>query len=571
MKIPFFTQRQNRSAVAVPSKDSPGLEPSDIILRYHEQTKHHYYRFARSLGFMDWDNQPNPFRRFQGAALLQLPLLTISELPSFDTLFQDGVVHPEELCFKNLSRFFRNALAISAWKRAEDARWALRVNPSSGNLHPTEGYLILRDTLPEIQAGIYHYAPQEHGLELRAKLTSEIIKAQSNEFPENTFFVGLTTIYWREAWKYGERAYRYCQHDAGHAIAALRISAAILGWRLVLLDELSDDDTARILGLNRPQDFEQAEDEDPVCIAAVFPTENLHENTLINEEMIETIERSEWTGKANLLSESHVEWQIIDRAAAAAFKLKTGIKNKSVSTVQRITTHQQYENLPAEQIIQQRRSCLSLDGVTSISRSVFYSILSSVSPSLNKMPFDALQRSELSNPKIHLALFVHRVDHLEPGLYFLIRNPQVESDLKTRMNQNFKWECPEGCPDGLNLFLLQAGDFRGIATGVACGQDIGGDGVFSLGMIAETEEPVRNLGAWMYRRLFWESGMIGQILYLEAEAAGIRGTGIGCYFDDPMHELLGLKDRHYQDLYHFTMGGNVEDSRLTTEPAYKNT
>ncbi len=396
-------------------------------------------------------------------------------------------------------------------------------------------------------------------------------KLNRNEFPENTFFVGLTTIHWREAWKYGERAYRYCQHDAGHAIAALRISAAILGWRLVLLDELSDDDTARILGLNRPQDFEQAEDEDPVCIAAVFPTENLHAKALINEEMIETIERSEWTGKANLLSESHVEWQIIDRAAAAAFKLKTGIKNKSVSTVQRITTHQQYENLPAEQIIQQRRSCLSLDGVTSISRSAFYSILSSVSPSLNKMPFDALQRSELSNPKIHLALFVHRVDHLEPGLYFLIRNPQVESDLKTRMNQNFKWERPEGCPDGLNLFLLQAGDFRGIATGVACGQDIGGDGVFSLGMIAEMEEPVRNLGAWMYRRLFWESGMIGQILYLEAEAAGIRGTGIGCYFDDPMHELLGLKDRHYQDLYHFTMGGNVEDSRLTTEPAYKNT
>ncbi len=179
MKIPFFTQRQNRSAVAVPSKGSSGLEPSDIILQYHEQTKHHYYRFARSLGFMDWENQPNPFRRFQGAALLQLPLLTISEIPSFDTLFQDGVVHPEELCFKNLSRFFRNALAISAWKRAEDARWALRVNPSSGNLHPTEGYLILRDTLPEIQAGIYHYAPQEHGLEQRAKLTSEIIKAQS--------------------------------------------------------------------------------------------------------------------------------------------------------------------------------------------------------------------------------------------------------------------------------------------------------------------------------------------------------------------------------------------------------
>jgi hypothetical protein len=62
--------------------------------------------------------------------------------------------------------------------------------------------------------------------------------------------------------------------------------------------------------------------------------------------------------------------------------------------------------------------------------------------------------------------------------------------------------------------------------------------------------------------------MIGQVLYLEAEAAGIRGTGIGCYFDDLMHELCGITDDRLQSLYHFTVGGAVEDSRLTTRPAY---
>ena len=62
--------------------------------------------------------------------------------------------------------------------------------------------------------------------------------------------------------------------------------------------------------------------------------------------------------------------------------------------------------------------------------------------------------------------------------------------------------------------------------------------------------------------------MIGQVLYLEAEAAGLRGTGIGCYFDDAMHELLGLRDDFCQDLYHFTVGGPVEDRRITTLPAY---
>jgi hypothetical protein len=58
------------------------------------------------------------------------------------------------------------------------------------------------------------------------------------------------------------------------------------------------------------------------------------------------------------------------------------------------------------------------------------------------------------------------------------------------------------------------------------------------------------------------------VLYLEAEAAGVRGTGIGCYFDDAFHELLGVRGVEFQDLYHFTVGGPVDDPRLITLPPY---
>ena len=68
--------------------------------------------------------------------------------------------------------------------------------------------------------------------------------------------------------------------------------------------------------------------------------------------------------------------------------------------------------------------------------------------------------------------------------------------------------------------------------------------------------------------MFWESGIVGQVLYLEAEAADVRATGIGCYFDDPMHHVLGLQDLRWQSLYHFTVGGAVEDQRLMTRPPY---
>ena len=65
-----------------------------------------------------------------------------------------------------------------------------------------------------------------------------------------------------------------------------------------------------------------------------------------------------------------------------------------------------------------------------------------------------------------------------------------------------------------------------------------------------------------------EAGIIGQVLYLEAEAHGLRGTGIGCYFDDAVHDLLGLKDDSFQSMYHFTVGMPIEDDRLTTLPPY---
>jgi len=536
----------------VPADGIAQQDPVDIILQYHEETKHHYYRFARSTGYLDWDNQPNPFRRFEGSPLRLLPLLPISESPSYASLFNPQNSSPEPVDVNTISRFFRHSLAISAWKRQLDAHWSLRVNPSSGNLHPTEGYLILPKSISELESGVYHYAPREHALEQRAKLNLN--------FDENIFFVGLSSIHWRESWKYGERAFRYCQHDAGHAIATLRISAALLGWRLVVLDELGDQQVSQMLGLDRAKDFDQAEDDHPICIAAVVP----HEVSINIEFVIDAISKAEWMGQANLLSQSHVEWQIIDLAAAATIKDRTSKVSKHFE-FHSMQISDANDSMSAEKIIQQRRSCLGLDGRTSISLETFYSMMQRVIPSSSRFPFDALAQSEMGTPRIHFAIFVHRVQGLDQGLYFLVRNPAATEDLKAAMNAKFKWEGTESP----GLYLLEAGDFRARATGVACGQDIGGDGVFSLGMIAEFEAPIRKIGSWMYRRLFWEAGFIGQILYLEAEAAGIRATGIGCYFDDPMHELLGLQGGQFQDLYHFTMGGPVEDERLTTEPAYE--
>jgi len=140
----------------------------------------------------------------------------------------------------------------------------------------------------------------------------------------------------------------------------------------------------------------------------------------------------------------------------------------------------------------------------------------------------------------------------------------VGDALKAAMRPEFLWE-----PQSDGLFLLAPVDVQQTAVRLSCDQDIAGDGFFSLAMLAPLGTALAREGESCYRRLFWECGMVGQVLYLEAEAAGARGTGIGCFYDDPVHEVLGITDLNWQSLYHFSMGVPVDDGRLTTEPGYE--
>ena len=309
------------------------MDTLEEVVRYHQQTKHHYHQFARSLGYLDWANQPDPFRRFDPAPLVPLPLSPPDEPPAspgYDAMFQAGGVTPVPLSLRSLSRFLEYALALTAWKQAGGTRWALRSNPSSGNLHPTEGYVWigaltgLGDT-----PGLYHYAPKEHALERRAESTPELFTRIMAAFPAEAFLVGLSSVHWREAWKYGERAFRYCQHDAGHAIGTIRIAAATLGWKAMLLNGASDATIEMLLGLNREADFSGVEREHPDCLMAIWPAAVAGTQVaggcriplFLDEAMIGEQERQTWFGKANRLSpEEPLNWEIIGQVSRASWK-----------------------------------------------------------------------------------------------------------------------------------------------------------------------------------------------------------------------------------------------------------
>ena len=509
---------------------------------------------------MDWATQPNPFRRYDGARLVPLEKVPPADEAPYDEAFVPGRIPPAAVNLRSISRLFYDSLAISAWKSIGETSWALRVNPSSGNLHPTEGYLICGpiDGLSDTPM-VCHYAPKEHGLEVRAALAVDLWDALSGRLPTDTFFVGLTSIHWREAWKYGQRAYRYCQHDAGHAIGAISIAAAGLGWQTRILDDLATGELACLMGTFREHD---AEPEEPDVLMAVGPGDAATDATRLPEDQVLAFKSVGWQGHPNQLSTSHAEWGVAEAAEAA--RKPRGVGQYAPFRDAPGPWSLDVRPVSLRKMIRQRRSAVAMDGATRIDRDTFYRILQKTLAIPANIPFGTLPWK----PHLHLAIFVHRVDDLPSGLYFLVRDASQRASLEGAVTRADRWRRPVGCPERLELYCLIEADVRQAARQVSCFQDIASDGCFSLGMIAAYAEPLARYGPWFYPRLFWEAGVIGQVLYLEAEAAGIRSTGIGCYFDDPMHDVLGLEDDTYQDLYHFTIGGHVEDTRLTTLPSY---
>jgi SagB-type dehydrogenase family enzyme len=539
------------------------------VSRYHDGTKHQFNAFARSLGYLDWASQPLPFRAFADAPVFPLYPAPGAAAGGYArrraTLAQAYQLElaAEPVSAPALGDMLRHALGLSAWKRFGRSRWSLRVNPSSGNLHPTEAYVIC-GALPDLadHPGVYHYAADRHAIELRCRF-DEGVWRDAFGGRSDVLLIALTSIHWREAWKYGERAFRYCQHDLGHAIAAVAVASALAGWRAVVLPGWSGRAIAAVTGVDRGLDFTEAEREEPGCIIAIGAGASADWPEEAVSQLADGIRCGRWSGRASQLSEDHIEWSFIDEVARAT----EDPGRPAVPAASRADHGRRGWRHPdgnprvgARALLLQRRSALALDGRSTLDRATFFNMLSRVLPG-DSAPWNGLWWT----PRIHLAVFVHRVDQIPPGLYLLTRDPQAFERLRGACRPDFLWEAVN---DDLPLRCLVRGDKRSLAARLSCDQDIAADGFFSLGMLADFDASLETFGPAFYRHLFWETGAVGQVLYLEAEAAGARATGIGCFYDDPVHDVLGLHGHAFQSLYHFAVGMPVEDTRLTTEPGY---
>src|SRR5262249_50962810 len=125
-------------------------------------------------------------------------------------------------------------------------------------------------------------------------------------------------------------------------------------------------------------------------------------------------------------------------------------------------------------ILLQRRSAVALDGRSSIDRDRVLAVLARGMPG-DEAPWDA----GWWGPRIHLALFVHRVEGVERGLYLLLRERGSGDRLVAALGRDFSIE---PAAETLPLVRLARGDCRRVAQRISCDQEIAADGFFSLGM-----------------------------------------------------------------------------------------
>ena len=219
--------------------------------KYHEATK---------LAYINLDNKPPLYKSYPGSPGIPLP--TNFSLPQLSTL--RAIAGDAELVAENInletvaSLLYHSAGVIRKAIHPAAGEVHYRAAASAGALYPVETYLVCQD-LAGLRAGVYHFSPPEFSLrQLRAGDYRQFLIQAAGEEPAVTdspltrapVTLIFTTIFWRSAWKYRARGYRYCYWDTGTVVANLLAAATASGLSAHLIGGFADDQLDQLLGID---------------------------------------------------------------------------------------------------------------------------------------------------------------------------------------------------------------------------------------------------------------------------------------------------------------------------------
>jgi SagB-type dehydrogenase family enzyme len=314
----------------------------------------------------------------------------------------------------------------------------------------------------------------------------------------------LTSIAWREAWKYQDRAYRYCLLDIGHAWQSLALAARAIGCRAAATAVFSDNSVTTLCQL--------PPDEWPMLIVAVSGS-----GIRLRESNVDGLDAV--AGQPNVLSERQVLYPSIEAVhTATSLHEGTAIGQFEIALHGKAASR---GGRPFGEVVRGRRSALDfIAGRSEMPRSTLLDILRVSAPGV-----------------IDLYVYVHRVKELAPGLY-------IYSAVADRLD------------------LIRAGDQRVIAAALSLQQELAGNACVAISMVANLEQLTAKHGPRGYRYAHFEAGAIGQRMYVAAESVGLRATGMGAFFDEEVSRYLNLSPAEGEVVYHFAIGYPVHDARL---------
>jgi SagB-type dehydrogenase family enzyme len=208
---------------------------------------------------VDWEDAPLPYKLYRG-----LPEVPFSlEVP----LTLEGQEPPIKPCLRRIGHFLWYVYGLTqvsqtvypldpTAKKANLIQSFRRFAPSGGALYPNELYVYLK--IEDLPVGMYHYDVVHHRLVLirEGNFDSYLARALGNRCDVSTCFgtVFVSTMFWKNFFKYNNFSYRLQGLDAGVVIGQLLEVSKRFGFATGVYFQFLDRAINHLVGLSAQEE-----------------------------------------------------------------------------------------------------------------------------------------------------------------------------------------------------------------------------------------------------------------------------------------------------------------------------
>ena len=505
-------------------------------LDYHEATKHSEISLMTSRHYLDLEDRPLPFKTYTELSSYPLPLdfprpalnaiSSISKIypQSSETVTADAITTVIDI--KRVAELLFFSGGITREVRYPFSTFYMRAASATGALYPIELYIVCQD-LTDLKAGVYHFGPADFSLTQIRKgdYRPELAAAAGDNLAIVTapITIILTSIAWRNAWKYQARSYRHWFWDSGVIAANLLATTVSMELPTRLITGFVDDNVSRLLRL---------EDQREAAVAIAAIGIGLSKDSLPKDD--KQIPYLDIPKVRPLSKKGEIEYPEIWRLnnSSKLFnkeEVKEWINNyKNNNNISSISTTREQSSTVAQTLDRQTKLIEQYNDSPNIASlgevilrrgssrrfarsSVSFSILSTILHSSTiGIPLDIFK--EDGDSLIDIYLIANDIDGLSPGGYFFNRKSHHLEELKRNVSRNMsKYLC--------------------------LGQSLFSDASSVLFLMTDLQSVLRSLGNRGYRVSQFEAGIIAGKIYLAAYTQGIGASG-STFFDDAVTEFF---------------------------------